>query len=495
MEAENLLRKQRESAAKAQINSIITELRDQKESGILYPLQPKQEEFSNLFVRYRLYGGAKGGGKSYAIRAEAVRQCLSGENIKGLILRKTFPEVRKNTLAPMKIELKQKNVSFNYNGNEKIMQFENGSNIEFSYCRNETDVLRYQGLEYDFIAIEELTHWKEESFKTLKGCLRTSVEGITPNFFASTNPGGPGHVWVRRIWIDRNFTENEDPNDYAFVSANVYDNAVLLKSQPDYEKELKDLSEHKREAFLYGNWDVFEGQYFTEFSRDQHVIDNILPIGNEYVEYLICVDYGFSAPASVHFLTKDTQGHVFCYREIYVTGKTYTELAGLIAKSMTEIEKKLIKKIIIDPAAINKKSETNKSTLKKDFEKVLRGIIIKPGNNARLDGWMNIRQHLVSNKISITKSCKNLIRTLPELIYDDTNVEDCDTDQEDHAPDGLRYGLMEISFHVDGFNVLNKINNSFVKNKIQGNNSSFLNQEPTLEDESSNQNNLLKTIF
>ncbi len=131
MEAENLLRKQRESAAKAQINSIITELRDQKESGILYPLQPKQEEFSNLFVRYRLYGGAKGGGKSYAIRAEAVRQCLSGENIKGLILRKTFPEVRKNTLAPMKIELKQKNVSFNYNGNEKIMQFENGSIMIF----------------------------------------------------------------------------------------------------------------------------------------------------------------------------------------------------------------------------------------------------------------------------------------------------------------------------------------------------------------------------
>ena len=438
----------------------------QKKAGVLYPLQRKQEQFSNTFAKFRLYGGAKGGGKSYAMRAECVRQALSCDNVKGLVLRKTFPEVRKNTLNPMKAELRAKKLEYRYNGQDKTLSFHNGSTIEFSYCRNEADVLRYQGLEYDFICIEELTHWEEDHFKVLKGCLRSPRSNITPNFFASTNPGGIGHAWVRRLWVNRNFTENENPEDYAFISANVYDNAVLMDSQPDYEKELKDLPEAKREAYLYGNWDVFEGQYYPEFRRDLRVIEPYYPEMRHLEQRMIAMDYGFSAPSAVLWLAKDTQGDIFVYRELYVTQKTYSQLARLILAVMSDKEAIEISKIIVDPAALNKRSGSNSSTLKKDFEKIIKNTKIIAGQNERLDGWMNIRQHLISNKIKFTKNCKNLIRTLPELIYDKTNVEDCDTNKEDHAPDALRYGLMEISKNIGGFKAITSINKSFVKTKI-----------------------------
>lgn len=138
---------------------------------------------------YRLYGGQKGGGKSKAMRAECVGQCLSAPDIRGLVLRRTFPEVRENMIVPMQKELPAQTTGFyKYNVNDGIFTFYNGSTIRFSYCRNLQDVLNYQGLEYDFICIEELTHWKEEEWQILMGCLRTTRAGIIPNFFASTNP-------------------------------------------------------------------------------------------------------------------------------------------------------------------------------------------------------------------------------------------------------------------------------------------------------------------
>lgn len=152
-------------------------------------LYPKQQQFRMTPAIYRLYGGQKGGGKSKAMRAECVGQCLSAPDIRGLVLRRTFPEVRENMIVPMQKELPAQTTGFyKYNVNDGIFTFYNGSTIRFSYCRNLQDVLNYQGLEYDFICIEELTHWKEEEWQILMGCLRTTRAGIIPNFFASTNP-------------------------------------------------------------------------------------------------------------------------------------------------------------------------------------------------------------------------------------------------------------------------------------------------------------------
>ncbi len=465
----------RAAEAADRAGAFLSDLDAQRRDRVLYPLQPKQLEFVHTFARYRLFGGAKGGGKSYAMRAEAVRQAMSAPNVRGLILRRTFPEVRKNTLDPMILELRASAVEFRYNGLNKQVIFPNGSSIEFSYCRNFQDVARYQGIEYDFICIEELTHWKEDEFKIIKSCLRSSRVGIIPNFFASTNPGGVGHAWVRRIWINRAFEKGETPEDYAFVSANVYDNYVLMHSQPEYMMDLEDLPDTLREAFLHGNWDVFEGQYFPEFRREDHVVTPFYP--NDGIKLrLICLDYGYLAPSCVLWMAIDNQNKVYVYRELYVTEHTYSKLAAKIAAMTPPTERREIKTLIADPAIVNKRSDTTGTTGKNELEKNLDGIKVLAGNNRRIDGWLRVRQHLQLSTnhatglkeplLVVTENCQNLIRTLPELIYDQSNNEDCDTKKEDHAPDCLRYGLMHISSMGAGFAQLANMNNKLTKGNV-----------------------------
>ena len=156
----------------------------------IYPeLYEKQLIFHYTPAIRRLYGGQKGGGKSYAMRAECVSQSLTAPGLRGLVRRRTFPEVKENMIDPMQRELPSQNTGYyKYNINDGIFTFYNGSTIRFSYCRNMQDVLRYQGIEYDWICIEELTHWQEEEFKILMNCLRSTRPGVIPNFFGSTNP-------------------------------------------------------------------------------------------------------------------------------------------------------------------------------------------------------------------------------------------------------------------------------------------------------------------
>ena len=202
----------------------------------LYPLYPKQEEISILKRKYRLYGWARGGWKSYWLRSEIVAQCNWANPVRGLVLRRTFPEVYDNTVVPLMSELPQE--IYQYNWSKGVMTFKNGSTVKFSYCRNLKDVLKYQGIEFDFIAIEELTHWTEKEFKKLIWSLRTTKLWVTANFFATTNPGWVWHKWVKRLWITRNFEENEYWEDYGFVQSFVYDNPALMENDPEYVKAL-----------------------------------------------------------------------------------------------------------------------------------------------------------------------------------------------------------------------------------------------------------------
>lgn len=151
-------------------------------------------------------------------------------------------------------------------------------------------MLQYQGVEFDFICIEELTHWTEREFKILMTSLRSSKPGIIPNFFGSTNPGGIGHGWVKRLWINRDFMEEEDPSEYEFIPASIYDNHILLTRNPEYLKSLLALPEKERRAYLEGDRDVFEGQFFTEFRRDIHIIEPMLPLEG-IKRRIICLDY------------------------------------------------------------------------------------------------------------------------------------------------------------------------------------------------------------
>jgi phage terminase large subunit len=420
----------------------------------LYPLQPKQREFSDTFVKFRLYGGAKGGGKSYSMRSECVRQCLSAPGVRGLALRRTMPEIQENMVTPMMLEIP--NSIYSYNAQNHIMTFFNGSTLRFSYCRNTKDVLNFQGIEYDFIAIEELTHWKESEFRILSGSLRTTKKGIIPNFFGSTNPGGIGHGWVKRIFIDRDFREGEHPEDYAFIPAKVWDNEILMQRQPDYLKTLQALPEEERRAFLEGDWDVFKGQYFKEFRREYHVCSPFYPKKEDGVtKRIIAFDYGYAAPSCVLWGAQYASGRVVIYRELYVTEHTYSQLAKKIIDMTPEMKE--INAVICDPAIVEKRNEATSSTGKQEMAKC--GLHIIGGDNRRVDGWHNVRKYLqlyetpageTISLLQITENCENLIRTLPQMIHDSRNVEDMDTTVEDHPSDSLRYLLKFLGINTGG---------------------------------------------
>lgn len=166
---------------------------------------------------------------------------------------------------------------YEYNQTKGIMTFGNGSTIKFSYCRNLADVLKYQGTEWDFIGIEELTHWTFKEWKIMMGSLRSTKKGVKPNFFATANPGGIGHKWVKRLWISKDYLPGEYPEEYGFVQSFVYDNPTLTTNDPGYVRNLESLPDMQRKAFLEGDWDVFEGQYFDEWRKEIHTCRPYIP--------------------------------------------------------------------------------------------------------------------------------------------------------------------------------------------------------------------------
>jgi len=438
----------------------------------IYELQPKQLEASYTFKPFRLYGGAKGGGKSHWLRAEATGQCLTSRGINGLILRRTFPEVEKNFLYPFQREVPI--TAYKYNAQNHRIKFFNDSTIELGYCKNMTDVLRYQGIEYDFIGIEELTHWSEDEFDTIISSLRTSKEWVTPNFFWTTNPWGKGHAWVKKRWIDREPSETYDIDDYAFIQAFYTDNHVLLRMDPNYIKRLNALPEKLRRALRDGDWDIFEGQYFEEFRHDLHTIPPFVP-PKGVKKRIISFDYGYTAPSAVYWMAQLYDGRVICYRELYVTKHTYRQLATRILAMTPEWELEEIGSNIFADPAIFKKNESTWTSAEDDMIEV--GLYISRADNVRVAGWNTVREGfqlfqnpntgIVSARVLITKNCSNLIRTLPMMIHDARNPEDLDSSLEDHASDAFRYWLREFKLPEADIEFLISVNDAMKKKNVQ----------------------------
>jgi len=455
----------------------------------LYPLQPVQMRASNSPARFRLMWGAKGGWKSYWIRSESTRECLSARGVRGLALRRTSPEIRENMIIPMQRELPPPKTGFyEFNKTDSIMQFYNGSTLRFSYCQNIADVMNYQGIEYDFIAIEELTHWTELEWKLLMWSLRTTRNGIKPNFFASTNPWSIGHAWVKRLWIERDFREGELAEDYDFIPARVWDNEILMNTQPQYVQLLQALPDKERQAFLEGDWNVFDGQFFTDFRTDLHVVQPFVP-KNWVKRRIICLDYGYSAPSAVYWLAQMNDDTVYAYRELYVKGKTYKQLALQIMAMTPEDEK--IDLTVVDPAILNKPSETTGTSGSEEMKAVW--LKVKGADNSRVAGWQVFRQflqpfedpntHRIAAWFYICSNCVNLIRTLPMMVHDKINVEDINTKLEDHAPDAIRYWLKELWARRTSLSEIKTMNDVFNKRFEQelSNISSFIQKKPQIK--------------
>ena len=234
---------------------------------------PKQVEFMKSRSHYTAYGGSRGGGKSFVARLKANMLCLRYDGIQILFIRRTYPELRENHIIPAMRELKG---IAEYKSADKAFEFPNGSRLKFGYCRNDSDLLQYQGQAYDVIFLEECTLFPENVFTTMTESNRSSGqmrEFFPPRMYLTCNPGGVGHAWFKRLFIDRDYVKQERAEDYTFIQATVYDNPWLVKNSPNYVQSLENLPEDRKRAMLYGDWDVFEGQYFPEFRRETHVCE------------------------------------------------------------------------------------------------------------------------------------------------------------------------------------------------------------------------------
>ena len=418
---------------------------------------PKQIEFFKAQATHIGYGGARGGGKSWAGRRKAVLLCMNYDALKGVLLRRTMPELRNNHIIPLRSEL---HGYAKYNQDERAFLFPNGSRLMLGYCDNEGDLLQYQGQEFDFIIFEESTHFPEEWIRFICTSLRTTRKDFKPRVYYTTNPGGVGHGYIKRIFIDRSFKEGENPDDYVFIQASVYDNKVLMDANPEYIDMLKALPEHKRKAHLDGCWDVYEGQVFEEFRNDStHYEDrrytHVIPPFTPPKEWRIwrSFDFGYSKPFSCAWWAVDYDGRIYRILELYGCVKNEADVGvkwspDEIFKEIARIESEhdwLKDKHIngvADPAIWDK---SHGISIAETGEKY--GVYFDKGDHKRLAGWMQVhyRMQFDENGIPmmyIFSNCKAFIRTIPLLTYDPNKPEDILTSLEDHVADECRYLCM-----------------------------------------------------
>ena len=451
-------------------------------SELLIPTPaPKQKLFLHERHKYVCFGGARGGGKSWAVRVKAVLLCLNYPGITCCIIRKTYPELRANHIKQLRQMLKCDSPTerlARYNDSEKTITFPNGSTILFRYLETEKDEGRFQGTEIDVLFLDEATQHPEQRWDILKACVR-GVNEFPKRIYLTCNPGGEGHGWVKRLFIDRRFKENEHAEDYVFIQSLVTDNRALMRSQPEYLDQLRSLPPRQREAWLYGRWDIFEGQFFEDFRPDPDMIEAekagchlsaeelraahrwchvIAPIDLSHGEarhwtITRSYDFGYGKPFSCAWWAVDYEGVLYRILELY--GCTETPNEGLRwtpdqqFKEIARVEREhpwlAGKKIegIADPAI------WDASRGESIAETAMRyGVYFSPGDNNRIPGWMQVHYRLQFDEYGYARmyvfdNCKGFIRTIPLMMFDTHKVEDLDTDLEDHIADETRYMCMD----------------------------------------------------
>ncbi len=437
--------------------------------------QVKQATFLARSEYECLYGGAAGGGKSDALLVEALRQ-VDIPHYTALILRKTLPQLSELINRSREIYSAAFPTAV-YNGSEHCWKFPSGAKIYFGSMQYTKDRLNYQGKQYDFIAFDELTHFSWEEYSYMFSRNRPSGPGTRVYIRATTNPGGVGHGWVKERFItpappmtpileEYSVTTPDGKTitltrDRIFVPSTVFDNKILLNNNPEYLAALAMLPESEKSALLYGNWDSFDGQVFSEWRNDPahyddmrftHVV-NPFKIPASWQIYR-GFDFGYTRPFSVGWYAADGDGRLYRIREFYgCTGRPNEGLCyepSLIAQKIKEIENDDInlrgKNIIgiADPSIFD---GSRGRSVAEVMEKA--GVYFRPGNNSRLAGKMQYHYRFAFNDegvpmLYIFNTCKNFIRTIPSLCYDSANVEDIDTATEDHIYDECRYVLMHI---------------------------------------------------
>lgn len=416
----------------------------------------KQDQFIQSEVDETLFGGAAGGGKSYGQLVDAFLYALKYSKSKQLILRRTFPELKKS-LIRVSLELYPKEIAI-YNSSDHLWKFKNGSIIDFAYCDTENDVYKYQSAEYDVIRFDELTHFTETMYVYLLSRIR-GANSFPKMAKSSTNPGGIGHTWVKERFIDigepnhinkivlgKDANGNDKISTRIFIPSLVQDNKFLLEKDPDYLIRLENLSENEKKALLYGDWDIYDGVFFPEFRRATHVIEPFM-IPKEWNRY-IAIDYGLDMFAAV-FVAVNTHGKAYIYKEIYKSNLIISEAAKELIE---QPEINIVKNIYAPPDLWNRRNDTGKSASEIFYE---NGVRLDKCSADRINGWLSVKewikpyttrdeqtgQEIKETNLYVFSNCLNLIRCLPAVQMDDKNPNDVATEPHEltHITDALRY--------------------------------------------------------
>jgi phage terminase large subunit len=426
-------------------------------------LQPKQKAFLHAIesTPITFYGGAKGGGKSKGLQLIMLLRRFKYAGSTGAIFRRTYPELEGNHIRPLFQAFPE--LRNYWNEAKKLLSLPNGSTLQFCHCNNEADVDLYQGREFHDLAIDEAGQWPEAMFRRLLGSNRSSKHGIVPRAILTGNPGGIGHGWLKRLFVERRFNERESELDYTFVQALVDDNQALMENDPNYIRRLdSEPNEALRRAYRYGDWNIFAGQYFQEITKEVHFIKpfRIPEHWNRFGAY----DYGFNHPAAFGWFANDEDGNTYLYRELVKAGKRVDEFAQKL-NTFPDTAR-------LYPIVAGRDCWTQKSTLRDDKQPPTvaeqfrtHGINLVPAVIDRKQGAAQLRDYLAwrgkgrdehgeecdgKPRLYIFDTCPITFDAISRMIHDPDDVEDVlkvdategDPLSGDDAYDMIRYGLM-----------------------------------------------------
>lgn len=451
----------------------------------------KQSIFHQSNSDEAVYGGAKGGGKSCGLIMEAMMYGLEYPSANIYLFRETYPDLEDTLIQEWKEKVPSE--LYIWNGKRTEAKLINGTIIRFRYVRNFDDAHGYQGRSMDFIGIDELTSHEERVVQELLSCLR-SPKGYPTRFRGTCNPGGIGHHWVKKRYVkgtnygEFTYTDIETGNIIEFIPATVYDNYIIMENDPMYVKRLENLPYEQRMAYLYGDWDVFEGMALEQFNENIHVVDDF-EIPKHWRKW-IAVDNGYTDPFAWYWFAVDEIGTVYIYREYtreYEDEKViYRKQAENVVELSTYIDKDILREyfennIIPDDTSDELKMYENidfivvghdawqrhpstrtvdtpegKSILDYYTEGGINKLagFVKPVIDRRLRKatWVEYLEPFtdqegnLTSKVKIFRSCKKLIETLPLLVNDKNDTEKVAESEIDHWYDGAGYGL--IAYHA-----------------------------------------------
>lgn len=425
------------------------------------PLQPKQQAFRESIDHYPVtfYGGAKGGGKSYGMRNILLLRRFEYPGTTGAIFRRSYPDLDANHIQPLFRQFPKLREYWNSTNKILTLPTNPSSTLEFRYCAKEADVDAYQGREYDDLGIEEAGQWTETMISRLRGSNRTSKPGIKPRTILTGNPGGIGHSYLKRVFVEKRYNERERPHDYNFIQALVDDNPALLDNDPDYVHRLNtEPNEALRKAYRFGDWDIFAGQFFSELTRSIHLVKPF-PIPDHWNRFG-SYDFGFNHPGGFGWFASDEDGNVYMYRELIQAQLRVDQFAEKVTRFKDT--EKLYPIVAGHDCWAKRHSLINKDqaeppTIAEEMAK--HGIQLKGAVIDRISGAAQVRSYLALRenergekkpRFFIFDTCPVTYECLSRMIFDPDRPEDVlkvdavdgDPMTGDEGYDIVRYGLM-----------------------------------------------------